>query len=229
MKFSHIAGHTFESSGLSATSVVVDLGVNHGQFSSGIIQRYGCRVYGVEPDPRPYIDAKRILGNRAVHAALSDRVGKTTFHLAAYDQCSSLFKHGVDSTGSIEVDQFTLEGLLSHFDIQQVDLVKMDIEGAEDLVLPSLDARLAKRIAQITVEFHGGPAKSALESVRNCEDHLTPLGFRKLDFSYETPYHDILFVHESFHRVGWLTHHLLQPLSRLSSGLYRSFRFQKSS
>jgi len=45
----NVCEHSFISRFLNADSTVLDLGANHGEFSHGIIQRFGCRVASAEP------------------------------------------------------------------------------------------------------------------------------------------------------------------------------------
>lgn len=52
---------------------------------------------------------------------------------------------------SYEVETITLDTLLRHYGIAQVDLLKLDIEGSEYDVLKSITKPIAK---QISVEFH---------------------------------------------------------------------------
>ena len=52
--------------------------------------------------------------------------------------------------GSIMV--LSMNSILNHFDLEKVDLVKMDIEGAESLALT--DDHWLKRVRAIFIEFH---------------------------------------------------------------------------
>src|ERR1700722_11395917 len=44
-----ICNHTFVPRLINADSIVLDLGANRGEFSHGIIERFGCRVVSAEP------------------------------------------------------------------------------------------------------------------------------------------------------------------------------------
>jgi hypothetical protein len=58
---------------------------------------------------------------------------------------------------SITVEGRSLGRIIATLPAGVIDLVKMDIEGAEIAVLDSLADEHLARIAQLTVEFHGDP------------------------------------------------------------------------
>ncbi len=45
-----ICNHTFVPRLINADSIVLDLGANRGEFSHGIIERFGCRVVSARAD-----------------------------------------------------------------------------------------------------------------------------------------------------------------------------------
>ncbi|PSB43645.1 hypothetical protein C7B67_23565 [filamentous cyanobacterium Phorm 6] len=56
--------------------------------------------------------------------------------------------------GEISVDGITLETFLNHQKIELVDLLKIDIEGAEEAVFNSTTDATLCNVKQITIEFH---------------------------------------------------------------------------
>jgi hypothetical protein len=55
---------------------------------------------------------------------------------------------------SIQVAMRTLPGLLAERGIERVDTLKLDCEGAEGLILPTLGERWLARVRRIAMEFH---------------------------------------------------------------------------
>jgi hypothetical protein len=86
---------------------------------------------------------------------------------------------------TVDVPARTLDAVFDHFSLDWVDLLKMDIEGAEVQVLNSADPRLLRRIGQISAEFHG-EAVFGFELAQEVEvviSRLRSLEFVVLDFS----------------------------------------------
>lgn len=122
----------------------IDIGANIGDWSVWMAGHFE-RVLAIEPDPRAY----KFLGERglpenvvASQMAVSGRSGTETIHLRESPlQTSLLEKHPVGIAGqpdppivqSVEVAAFKLDELLEMAD--DIDFIKMDIEGAEAQVL----------------------------------------------------------------------------------------------
>jgi hypothetical protein len=74
-----------------------------------------------------------------------------------------------------------------------VDLIKMDIEGAELDVLESAPTELLQSIRQLTIEFHEFVYPQSRARIEALKKRFRHLGFWVVDFS-RTNY-DVLFVH----------------------------------
>jgi FkbM family methyltransferase len=163
-----------------------DVGANVGFYS--LLLRHNFRqVYAVEPVPANIRRLKRglsirfVRNVRVVPVALSDANGKATFYVNSDSRtminnlsASSLLEkfefrscdHAPDRTyvGSpISVETMTFDSLLSE---PKVDLVKIDVEGAEFLVLEGMRESLAKRrVRNILVELHNRDRRERLETI----------------------------------------------------------------
>lgn len=123
--------------------VFVDLGANLGFFSVLAARAVGDggRVHAFEPTPgtaallRRNVDDNGLAARVAVVAqAVADRVGTVRF--ATFDGAAQGNQIAVDDTGrSIEVPLTSLDAYFEPMGWPRVDLIKMDIEGAE---LPAL-------------------------------------------------------------------------------------------
>ncbi len=163
-----------------------DVGANTGFYS--LLLRHNFRqVYAIEPVPTSARRLKRRLSTRFVRnvkvvpVALSDKNGRATFYVNSDSStiidnlsASSLFEkfefRSCDNapdrtyTGSpISVETITFDSLLSE---PSADLVKIDVEGAEFLVLEGMRESFAKqRVRNILVELHDRDRKEELETV----------------------------------------------------------------
>jgi len=163
-----------------------DIGANVGHYSL-LLRHNFRRVYAVEPVPRNIRQLRRRLSFRFVRnvvvvpKALSDKNGTATLYVNSDRKnilnnfsASSLLEifesrscnHGSDRTyvGSpIPVETMTFDKLLSE---PIADLVKIDVEGAEFLVLEGMRESLAgQRVRNILVELHDRDRKEELERI----------------------------------------------------------------
>ncbi len=131
-------------------------------FEMELIERYGCRVFGFDPTPRSieYI-RKCVTHPRFVSYpyALADKNGVLEFTLppaCAADQtsASAVASYAMDSK-RIQVPCLTLSTAQDRFGIQQIDILKIDIEGFEYKVIEQLIANdWISQVSQLLVEFH---------------------------------------------------------------------------
>jgi hypothetical protein len=83
------------------------------------------------------------------------------------------------------VDGITLETFLNNQRIELVDLLKIDIEGAEEAVFNSTRDTTLCNVKQISIEFHDFmPGSISTEEVNKITNRLKRLGFICLPFSY---------------------------------------------
>jgi hypothetical protein len=78
-----------------------------------------------------------------------------------------------------------------------VDLIKMDIEGAELEVIASLDDDVIKRVGQWTIEFHDFMGMMSVSDVGRCVERIAGLGFHELFWSRTRNNADVLLVNKN--------------------------------
>jgi FkbM family methyltransferase len=193
LRLERICVHSFLRSPLDAASVVVDCGVNRGSFSRWIAENVGCTIHGFEPDPRFYERLPRLAGAQFHNLAVSHRAGLTTFNLGEA-LCSSLHFREEGAGQRVEVETVTLPEFLAKQGVERVDLLKLDIEGAELPVLEHTDGAFFRdRVAQLTVEFHDHKDPGAIPTIRRVIERLEGLGFLVVPFTY-FGFGDVLFA-----------------------------------
>lgn len=142
---------------LGPSSTVVDLGGFRGDFAAEIVARYGCRVLVFEPIPAfaRQIEA-RFAGNPQVqvfHAGLAP--APATLRFAVDGESSSAFRPGSHADGGVQARLLGFDRALSDLGIERIDLLKINIEGAEfDLLEHLVAGPWIGRIDRLQVQFH---------------------------------------------------------------------------
>jgi FkbM family methyltransferase len=153
-----------------------------------------------EPNPKRAAELERkSAGAPTIHVvakAVSNRNGSATFHIACYDDCSSLqnfdatantawvhpwhpYKH-FEMVNDIEVEVIRLDTFFEQNGIAQVDRLEIDAQGEDLRVVESLGARIAdvKKI-QIEVNIHASPLYSDSFTREQAVEFFTSQGFER--------------------------------------------------
>jgi len=148
---------------------VIDAGAHRGSFTDAFLQLHSPeRLVLIEaiPDLAEKLRARYAgrPGLSVVSAALSDRNGEAQFEINRSEASSSLlpidprnsewFSRDLRVAQTVRVPTVTLPALLEEQGIQGVDLLKLDLQGAERLVLTGADAVLERvRVIYLEVFF----------------------------------------------------------------------------
>ena len=169
--------HTLHPRFLGASSNVLDLGANLGQFSQAITERFGCRCVAVEPSPGLYSFIPETSLVSKIQAAVGEKSGVSEFHLASSVVAGSILQKANLHSHTIQTRVVSLADLLKQLGWSQVDLLKVDIEGAEIGMLAGCPDDVLGRIVQISVEFHDFCGMTAVAEVEKTIERLRKLGF----------------------------------------------------
>ena len=141
---------------------VIDIGANIGVFSVYAASRTQGRVLAIEPYAphveflRRNLERNRCAAVEIKACAVSDRAGTAKLFLGAKGvthQLSAWDEQG-QREAYVEVPTQNLEHLAGEQGFDRIDLLKLDCEGAEGLILPSLQRAFLQRIRRIAMEFH---------------------------------------------------------------------------
>jgi FkbM family methyltransferase len=144
----------------------VDVGAHVGYYSLLAARQVGPqgKVYAFEPEPVNYsllIKNVELNGYSNVSAkpkAVSGSVGSTALHISALDSGrNSVYRHGLPEQGSVQVDTTTLDAFFEAKSWPKIDLIKMDVEGAEQDVLNGM-IQLLKKTENLKIIMEFNPA-----------------------------------------------------------------------
>ena len=207
---SRYGGWAVDASRLDASSTVASFGLGEDvSFELALSERFGCRILGFDPTPRSvaYVREHVPPGRLGCHAlALGTEDGTLTFHAPpaeAADQvsASSVARYGASGGSAYEVPCRRLSTIRREFGIDRLDVLKMDIEGAEYAVIEQLagDGSLDE-VSQLLVEFHHFLPGLAAAQTRQATATLLAQGFA-IAWVGRTN-HEYLFVRERAARAG---------------------------
>jgi FkbM family methyltransferase len=139
---------------------VIDVGASVGVYSFRCSTAVGPtgRVIAVEPHPGAYRLLERNMLNTGAsniyleRVALSSEEGSALLYFASDSNVGTLQPQAGPFA---EVGVMTLDGLIERFHLSSVALVKIDVEGAEVMVLRGATKSLREgRIARLAIEMH---------------------------------------------------------------------------
>jgi len=144
---------------------VLDIGANVGFYALHFARKVGPqgKVYAFEPIPEYFNRLKEhiVLNNATnivpVPVALLDQKGVAKMSIASGD--SSLFHH--ESDQFVDVPLTTLDNFVAENQIDRVDAIKLDVEGAELHVIRGADQTIRKFKPIMMVEINATTLKAA--------------------------------------------------------------------
>jgi len=122
---------------------VIDVGAHIGYYTRLLSELVGSsgRVFAFEAHPDNYavlnqnMRARKYSNVEMDNCAVSDQKGKMQLYVSPGSSNHSLLAGYTEASGIIDVESITIDSFLSEKGIQSVDFMKMDVEGAEPLVI----------------------------------------------------------------------------------------------
>lgn len=179
--------------------ICFDIGGYRGFFSGVMVCQKAASVAVFEPLPSNQAQIKKMMALNPAFPfslfpyALADEAGDTTFTVMPESSMGKLgqstFDSGDEAIGSIPVQLETIDRLIFQGKIQPAQLIKIDVEGAEFLVLQGAQNLVRNHHPTFYIEAH------SRELVRQCCEFLQSHGYtvtvlqtgRAPDYSSEPP------------------------------------------
>jgi FkbM family methyltransferase len=164
---SDYGGWTICPDGLGTKSIVYSIGIGEDiSFDLELIKKYGCHVFAFDPTPRSiqWLKAQNLPQQYSYfELGLANYNGEATFYPPENLEHIShtILNRPETQSRAITVFVQTLHTIMQKMEHNKIDLLKMDIEGAEyDVIENILLTNL--NIQQILVEFHYFPPNVSL-------------------------------------------------------------------
>jgi FkbM family methyltransferase len=175
-----IKEHTFFDDLFRDEIVVIDLGACRGEFINEINEIYKIKkAILIEASPTNHAT----LIQKPNYVIYNNLISNTDdVEVSFYEDNNSPYNgsymfnyfNGVEH----KIKTKTLKSLMVENKIDYIDILKVDIEGAEYDVMPSISDEIYSKIGQITIEFHDFIDNSLKEKTQNIIDKLHNLGFK---------------------------------------------------
>lgn len=194
MQIINLATHAVCPELLDREKVVLDLGAHVGEFATEIIRRFNCKVYAIEASPSVCAGIPEGPLLRKFNVGICATSGPVSLNLCSNPEATSLKRlAGWAYRETITIPGTGLEEFVRTHSVSRIDLLKVDIEGAEIEVLQSCSDAFLQSIEQITVEFHEWAGVSSRAEVKSIMRRLRVIGF----FSFKLVrgnFSNVLFV-----------------------------------
>ena len=179
-------GWHFSPDALNTSSIVYSLGVGDEiNFDLALIEKYGVEVFAFDPTPNSVdmLDASRLPENFHFHPwAVTAGDGTLKFYPrlrkdgTKSDVMFTMIPEEKTKDDVIEVPAYCLSTIVDKLGHRHIDLLKMDIEGAEYEVLDSLlDSPVLP--TQLLVEFHHRFVENGLDRTYRLIERLRSAGY----------------------------------------------------
>lgn len=189
---------------------ILDIGSNMGTYAIYAAQNShpDCQIYAFEPHPNSFNLVKKNIADNgfeqkinAINAAVvGDDKGRQLYKLAD-SLCSNLFDFGSESNGT-RIETTSLPTIMAHYNLPQIDLLKMNCEGAEYEILMSLSPDLLRKIKEIRMEYHQFTHGSKRYELGDLTDFLTANGFSRTTYLPFHPKHGIVWFIQNKQEIG---------------------------
>jgi FkbM family methyltransferase len=140
--------------------LVVDIGFNYGLFSMTSLRYQPGRIIAFEPNPKLVKTFKGYFKESMIELhqkAVSNKNGYATFYENLDPGMSTIFDdiNNVSQGDSYEVEVINFNDFIISNNIEKIDYLKVDCEGAEYDIFGSMsDDYLKNNIMKVAIEFH---------------------------------------------------------------------------
>jgi FkbM family methyltransferase len=190
----------FVTTNLRRDGVFVDIGANAGYFSLLASQCVGSggKVLAIEPNPIVAEQLKRNIARNnlanviVAETACVDTTETTSLTLYLYGVSNSgrasVSRSNAESLESVQVRATTADRLIRERDLQDVTLIKIDVEGAELMVLKGMQETIKRFKPTIVLELEDDLLKSFATTTEEVIRFLSEFGYVTLSLGGHANY-----------------------------------------
>jgi FkbM family methyltransferase len=167
--------------------IILDIGANIGYYSLLASKRIGNqgKVYAFEAAPETFrklsanIQRNAMTNVVAINLAITNFRGTIDLHIADTRNTgmSSIAAFADESGETVTVPCDTLDNIANDHSLDRVDRIKIDVEGAEMMVLKGMENTLRKYTPVIHIELIDSRLKDAGSSLAELWSYLLSLGY----------------------------------------------------
>ena len=176
-------GWTIVDGSVNKNSIVYSFGIGEdASFDAALISSIGLKVYGFDPTPKSldWVKAQNFSKDFLVYPyGLADFDGEASFNPPENPNHVShtILEKPETQSKAIKVPMKMLSTIMKELGHNKIDILKMDIEGAEYGVISDL-ARSSIRPTQILIEFHHRFPNVGLQKTKNAISELRKMGYK---------------------------------------------------
>jgi len=175
--------------GLSSLSIIYSFGLEKDvSFEVELIKLYGVTIHAFDPTPRSieFVKSLNLTDQFILHEfGIADFDGNAIFYAPKDPTRVShtiVPRSSRETSKSIEVPVYRLTTIMKMLGHNKIDLLKMDIEGAEYGVIQDLkDSNIS--ISQLCLEFHHRWPEVGIKKTKKAISQINIMGFKIFDVS----------------------------------------------
>lgn len=183
---------------INKDSIIYSFGVGKDlSFDLKLLKNHNCNIFAFDPTPNSIQWVSRQTLHKKIQFfpfGISTFDGDTLFHIPINKKriSGSLLSISEENSTTILVIMKTLTTIMSELNHKEIDLLKMDIEGAEYDVIPEI---LKSQIypKQLIVEFHDRMVENKTKNSHNIVQLMEQHGYKV--FANSVSFEEISFIH----------------------------------
>lgn len=171
-------------------SVILDFGGHFGYFSLFAWKNSGnaSRIFVFEPDPKNFQILSKNIENTPIVAfqmGVSETTGTAKLFLGNSTNHSLIhdYKLNLNAKEFVTIETISLKDIFEKNNLEKVDFVKMDCEGAEYEIILNSPSEVLQKISTFSIEFHDMQIKE--KTAARLIEKLMQSGFKVVKYVYE--------------------------------------------
>ena len=161
--------------------VVFDIGANIGLWTAYILERGAKYVYSFEPNRLAFKQLEHNFEKNEnvsiIPKGIYHKHSKIPFYVDATNSLVSSVVNGDGKVLAYEIDTLTIDEIIKNNNIGQIDLLKMDIEGAEFDIFDNISEETMSKINSLLIEYHDFYFPDGSHKVDNLVAQLEDFGY----------------------------------------------------